>query len=270
MPGINRDEIENAVLSYLETLLTKETVGEITTWITANAKLYRKNAATEIKALKKEITEADKEANAILDKILDGMDSEIARQRLADAEARKLRLEIKLTDMQIRAETTTEVSKTQVKAYLSQLKGIRKLTREEQARVIRQFIDRIDIYDPPDGGGKEIKIKTKLDGLLSDVRIEKEAALLDRENNSLVRLLFLLKNRCQSGAVQGKNSYTNHEIQAPLRYLYFIQKKPGTRRPPAFRPYVTPPPAASAHHYCCSYSRSVSRTGYRTRPVRPR
>lgn len=178
MPGINRDEIENAVLSYLETLLTKETVGEITSWITANAKLYRRNAGAEIKALKKEIAETNKEANALLDKILDGMDSEIARQRLADAEARKLRLEIKLTDMQIRAETTTEVSKTQVKAYLSQLKGIRKLTREEQARVIRQFIDRIDIYDPPDGGGKEIKIKTKLDGLLSDVRTEKEAALL--------------------------------------------------------------------------------------------
>ncbi len=179
-PAVNRDYIENAVIAYLETLLTKDAIEDISNWITANAKVYRKNAADKIKILKVEHAKIAREANSLLDKIMDGMDSDLARQRLAAAEDRKLELGMKLADALAVAESTTGVTKTGIRQYLQQLRGIRKLPREDQARIIRQFIDRIDIF-PPDDTGRHIKIKTKLDKLLTDARIE-TASLLLRQN----------------------------------------------------------------------------------------
>lgn len=172
LPGTERDLIEKTVLSYLEGLLTRDTVNAVSEWIVENAKLYRKKAATDIKAIKKELATVSGEANTLLDKILTGMDSELARQRLADAEARKLHLEIKITEMQTVAESASGITKAEVNGYLMQLKGIRKLEREKQAKIIKHFIARIYMYPPNENGEKRLKIRTKLDRLLSPASIE--------------------------------------------------------------------------------------------------
>ncbi len=166
--SVNRDEIENIVLNYLESLMTKDTITDITEWISENAKIYIKSAAEEEKQIKKELASITKDANKLLDKILDGFDSPLARQRLEDAEAKKLQLEVRLTDIQIRAASTPEISKEGIKNYLSQLKGIKSKDRQTQSNIIHQFIERVYIYPgAPGGPSKEVKIKTKLDSLLT-------------------------------------------------------------------------------------------------------
>ncbi len=182
--NVERDGIENAVIKYLENLLTKDSVDAVASWIVENARMYRKSAADESKALNKELTAATKEANALLDKIMSGMDSELARQRLADTEARKLHLEIKLTDLHAIAETSVGVTKMDVRRYLAQLKGLRSRPRDEQAKIIRHFIDRIEVFYDPDGGGRQFKIKTKLDKLLSSARIVTESLSLRQKSPS--------------------------------------------------------------------------------------
>ena len=106
------------------------------------------------------------------------MDSELARQRLSDAEARKLRLEITVTDMQTVAESARGATKAEVKSYLSRLKHLRLMERSEQALLIKEFVERIEVFPAGDGGDRQIKIKTKLDRLLVSSRIEKAAVSL--------------------------------------------------------------------------------------------
>jgi site-specific DNA recombinase len=171
--GIERDQIENIVIEYLENLLSKETLDSVATWIAENARLYRKNAAAESKTIQRELVAVTKEAETLLDKIMSGLDSELARQRLADAEARKLHLEIKLSDIMAIAESAQRVTKTDVRLYLSQLKGIRQKERHEQAKIIRLFIARIEMHPADNNGERQLKITTKLDKLLDNKRTVK-------------------------------------------------------------------------------------------------
>ena len=171
--GIERDQIENIVIEYLEDLLSKDTLDSVATWIAENARLYRKNAATESKIIQRELAAVTKEAEILLDKIMSGLDSELARQRLADAEARKLHLEIKLSDIMGIAESAQGVTKTDVRLYLSQLKGIRQKERHEQAKTIRLFIARIEMHPADNNGERQLKITTKLDKLLDNKRMVK-------------------------------------------------------------------------------------------------
>lgn len=180
-PGVERDLIENVIMSYLETLLDREAIDKIAVWVTENAKLYRKKALSETQSLKKELATVTAEANVLLDKIMSGLDSKLARQRLADVEARKLHLEIKLSDMQIAAESAAGATRYEVRRYLSRLKGIRSYGRKEQTKIIKQFVRRIDIISPAggdDGGKKRLKIRSKLDDLLINARIETMSVLL--------------------------------------------------------------------------------------------
>lgn len=168
--AVNRDVIENVVLTYLEKIADSKTIGDICTWVSENVKLYKKTSADKLKEVKKELAAVSRDVEKLLDKIIDGLDSEAARQRLAGLEARKLHLEVQVTDLQVFAETTTGATKAEIKKYLSQLKKIKSLTREQQAAVIKQFVSRIEYY-PPDGGGKDpersCKITTHLDSLLA-------------------------------------------------------------------------------------------------------
>jgi len=191
-PGIERDLIENAVIDYLESLLTKETINGVAEWITDNAKLYRKQAASESKAVQKELTAVSKEVETIYNKIMSGLDSEFARQKLADAEARKLHLGIKLNGMMAVAESAHGVTKVDVKLYLSQLKGIRHKGRGEQQKLIALFISRVEVF-PPENGDRQFKISTKLDKLLTNPRIEKAEVSL-RHDYPLQMPLFIEHN----------------------------------------------------------------------------
>lgn len=189
--AIARNSIENAVLSYLETLLTKDATDDITNWITNNAKVYRKNAVDEIKIIKTDLKKATNEANTLLDKIMDGMDSDLARQRLANAEDRKLQLELRLSDMIDITESTIGVTKASIKQYLAQLKGLRSKSREEQTQILNQFIDKIEVFPPDDNDDRRIIIKTKLVSLLSSARIETaELSLRHRQTALNVSFFF--------------------------------------------------------------------------------
>lgn len=165
MKAVNRDEIEDAVISYLEDLVTKQSINEITEWFTHNAKIYMKSAQLELKKVKNELAAVSRNVENLLDKILDGLDSKAARERLKELEAKKLQLEIKVTDMEISAEAIAPVTKRDVKKYLSQLQGLRNKSREEQKQIIKQFVNRVIVYAPTDDGSRKFKIKTNLDSL---------------------------------------------------------------------------------------------------------
>lgn len=175
MGSVNRDLIEDIVISHLESLLTEKTVTDISSWVENNTKIYLKHADDELKSIRKELVTVAADANKMLDKILDGLDSPTARERLANLEARKLQLEIRITDLQITSEKAYGASKGEIENYLLQLKHLRTMDREQQAQIIKMFVERVEVYpckDGNDGFKFRATIKTKLDELIPMARIE--------------------------------------------------------------------------------------------------
>ena len=168
LKSVNRDEIEEAVILYLESIVNKDKIDEMSDWLMTNSKIYLKTSKTELSETRKELQLVSKNVEQLLDKILNGLDSEAARQRLSEAEAKKLQLEIKVADMEIKAQSTAPISKANIKKYLSQIHNIRKKTRKEQAQIIKQYIKRIEVFpESEDGEDRKFKITTNLDILLN-------------------------------------------------------------------------------------------------------
>ena len=172
MQSVERDLIENKAIAHLEKLLDRKTIDDAATWASENVKIYRKSAASEIKNVRKQLESVTREANALLDKIMSGMDSDLARQRLSNAEAQKLRLELLITDMLTTAEALRCISKGQIKAYLIRLRQLKEKERQDQAQIIKDFVEKIEIFAADIDGERVIKIRTKLDCLIENPRIE--------------------------------------------------------------------------------------------------
>ncbi len=125
---------------------------------------FLQNTRNELKAIKKELVSTEKEVNRLLNLILDGLDSEAARQRLKDTEAKKLFLEVKVTEMEIAGEKAAPANKGNIRKFLSQLQGLSGRTRQEQKIIIGQFVKRITVA-PDDNKGWIVTIETNLDRL---------------------------------------------------------------------------------------------------------
>lgn len=107
-------------------------------------------------------------------------------------EARKLQLEVKITEMENKEQTTAPISKEAIKSYLSQLKGIKDKSRFDQARIIKQFVRRVDVY--ADGGsGRRIQITTNL-AELAPFREDKKGSAFSppSKKGHLQGVLFLM------------------------------------------------------------------------------
>ncbi len=164
MRAIKRDDIENAVLNYLENLIKTETIDAISEWLTKNAETYIQTRKNELKEVKSEHSAVSKQVEKLLDKILDGLDSETARNRLKEYEDKKFRLEIHITELENAMENTAPISKESIKGYLSQLNNIRSRSREEQAQIVKRFVQRVTVHEhDPNSKNRRITVKTNLD-----------------------------------------------------------------------------------------------------------
>ena len=166
LPSVQRDEVEGVVIEYLEGLTTPETIEAISTYIAENAEKYVASRRDELRLTQRELAEASKSAETIVDKILSGLDSETLRARLKETEDRKFRLEVKVTELQLAEAATAPISKDGIAKYLTQLNGLRSLTREQQSATIKQFIQRVTVYSKGPNG-RDFKINTALGELIS-------------------------------------------------------------------------------------------------------
>ncbi len=163
LKAIKRDDIENAVIQYLENLVTKDTVDDVSGWLNENAKIYMKSMRSELKTAKSELATATRTVEKILDKILDGLDSEAARARLKEAEDKKFKLELRVAELESYSDNRVPISKASIKKYLSQLQGLRYKDRTEQAAIIKQFVSKVIVHDrDPENPDRQFTIKTNL------------------------------------------------------------------------------------------------------------
>lgn len=165
MGVVNKIKIEPAIISYLENLISKSSINSIATWLVKDAAIFIKKSHDELKTLKRELSATEKEVDRLLNLILDGLDSPAARQRLKDAESKKLLLEVKITDLEIAQESAAPLNKENITKYLSQLQGLHARTKEEQKVIISQFVKRIEVIPNDDKQGWTVTIETNLDKL---------------------------------------------------------------------------------------------------------
>lgn len=171
MRGIKRDDIENAVLDYLEILIKPSTIDDISEWLTKNMHIYTQNRKAELKIIKSELSTVSRNVEKLLDKIIDGLDSPTARARLKELEDKKFNLEVRVTELETAEENTAPISKENIKGYLSQLNGIRNQERTEQARIVKHFVQCVTVHAPDPGSrNRRITVKTNLDSLISKLK----------------------------------------------------------------------------------------------------
>lgn len=164
MRAIKRDDIESAVIQYLESLVNKDTIDDITEWLNEHTKIYLKTVRSELKTLKSEVAALTRNINTLLDKILSGLDSETARARLKEMEDKKFSLELRITELTNASETGITPSKQLIKKYLSQLEGLHEKDRFEQAAIINQFVNKVIIHEyDPENPERKFTVKTNLD-----------------------------------------------------------------------------------------------------------
>ena len=164
MGSVNRNRVEEAVIEHLEKLISNHSINDIAAWLTRDAEIFLQNTRNELKSLKKELSATEKEVDRLLNLILDGLDSEAARQRLKDAESKKLLLEVKITEKEISSEKAVPASEENLRKFLSQLQGLSARTRQEQKVIIGQFVKRVIVF-PDDNKGWRVTIETNLDKL---------------------------------------------------------------------------------------------------------
>lgn len=162
---VNRAKLEPVIVSYLEKLISKSSINSIAEWLLEDAAIYLDKSKEELKSYKKELLATEKEVDRLLNLILDGLDSPAARQRLKDAESKKLLLEVKITELEIAQHTTAPISKENLVKYLSQLQNLGSRERHEQKVIISQFVKRIEITPMDNKEGWIVSIETNLDRL---------------------------------------------------------------------------------------------------------
>lgn len=191
MRAIKRDDIENAVLHYLENLIKSETIDEISEWLTKNAEIYVQSRKSELKEAKSELAITRKNIEKLLDKILDGLDSESARNRLKEYEDKKFRLEVRVIELENAAVGIVPISKEAIKGYLSQLSGIRSLSKMEQAQIVKRFVERVTVHaHDPESRDRRITVKTNLDLAFSKLEDNNGGATQAKNKNVLLRGWF--------------------------------------------------------------------------------
>lgn len=142
-----KDALEQYVVEYITTyILTDAWISNAADRVVAE---YQKSYnASGIKPLERQLREADKELNVLVDSLIKTTSAvAIAKinERIEAAEARKRTIEDDLTHLRIASRAT--IQKSDVIAWLSQFRSGSPLDMEYRKKIIELFVNAIYIYD---------------------------------------------------------------------------------------------------------------------------
>lgn len=185
MAGIPRDSVEELVISHLEGIFTSSNIDAIVEFTTSHSNEYVQKHRDKAGELNSNLAQLNRKINVLLEKIIGGLDSDAARQKLKDMETEKNSLEVQATEIEMKLNDTPPITPSFFKMYLTQIAQLRTANRTEQTAIIRQFVKKVVVYEKDDGNGRRIDIETTLDDLL---RIPKE------ESSRNHKILFCIRN----------------------------------------------------------------------------
>jgi site-specific DNA recombinase len=168
-PQVLRDEIEGAVINYVERLISPTTKTDILNYFNnTDVKVKHKEKALDYAA---QIKKLKADGDAIIDKILHGLDSELMRVRLTDIEKQIANLEAELKKTEKINKGLDEITNDTLTSFFDSVQNIRQMSREEQRDCIRKVIDNIVLFydreqNPPK---RRMTITSKLSSFSSSI-----------------------------------------------------------------------------------------------------
>lgn len=144
--SLRKDKVENVIINLLtEKLLNTTDIDDFVKEVNKKYKKIHDESPNEIKLIKQEIKEKEKQIENITNAIADGLNSPSLTGKLTQLEDIKQTLESKLKFSE-NIEKTQEIDATLIKNILKQ-DSKKLLINEETKNIIKKWIKKIEVYD---------------------------------------------------------------------------------------------------------------------------
>lgn len=142
--NVRRDPVELAVTTYLQQMLQDD---ELIDWMAEQAVAYQNLGRDddEFEAVGKELKEATRKKENIIDAIADGMRTASMKEKLEELEAREA--ELKARYAYLKQERENDITKDMILSYLEMLRDGDVTNKGFQQLMIDSFLDKAIVYD---------------------------------------------------------------------------------------------------------------------------
>lgn len=189
--AVKKDWIENLVIQQTMLMVMDKSLME---HITDRLLALQQEENFDLRLLKKQLAEAEKGIDNILDAIQAGIFTASTKQRLNDLEERKAELEKQIIENQIQHPTLT---REQISFFLDQFKNTDINDEEERERLIDSFVNAVYVYDDKIILTFNYKNGTKtisLNDVNSSDLVDNSPPRFNSQSRKILRVLFIFCN----------------------------------------------------------------------------